>query len=356
MNFDLAVHRRQVDWLLLGSIILPLAGCISVQTGKPLYPTGPYDDGPMVIRKVLPNTPAFNAVQVGDKVVRLDDTPVKSIGQYFNLISSNKYITVTIEKSNSKNVTIAIDNFINPTSNQVYASPLDDGESFVVRQANADGEARLAGLMSAGHLFGTVSGTFWDKSYNIIEIRLTANVSEKCYDCELKNVALMDWNAKSWIQPISHEDAAWLIYPELNQPGQMMNVPPPVPIGVTALSTTVGTFGANRYGSYIYGTYSGHTISTIVPQYNYTLTNLALMQNLTVAIQRDNIRQQNKLRQEFISKRSGNLRIGKVNPGEKLMGYMFFAAPKNLSGPYVIFVDGGNRDSVGAVRLNINGQ
>lgn len=342
--------------VLFWVVLLQLTGCMSIQTGKPLVPAGPFDDGPMVIRKVFQDTPASNTIQTGDKILRLDDTPINSIGEYYKLVSSNKYSTVTIQKQNSSTITVDIGNLLAQDSYKSYASPLDDGESFVVRQTNADGEPRLAGLISAGHLFGTVSGTFWEKSYNIIEVRLTASVPSSCKECTLKNIALMDWNAQSWLQPISQEDAAWLIYPPLNQPSQMVNVPPPVPIGTTALSSTVGTFDANRYGNYIYGSYSGRTMSTIVPQYDYTLTNLAIMQNLTATIQRDNIQQQNQLRQDFVSKRSGNLRIGKLNSGEKIMGHVYFAVPKNLTGPYVVFVDGGSRDSVGAVRLNIHSQ
>jgi hypothetical protein len=338
--------------LFLGLLPL-LTGCMSVQQGKPLVPSGPLDDGPMVIRKVFQDTPAQSNIQVGDKVIALGNTPVRSIGEYFKLSSGNSYNTVTIEKSDGMRKTLSIDKLLKPNSHQAYASPLNDGETFIVRQSSADGEPRLAGLLSAGDLFGTISGTFWEKSNNVIEIRVTGTVSEKCSKCLLKNVALMDWNARSWIQPISIEDAAWLIYPALDQPGTVVNVPPPVPINATALSTTSGTFDAYRSGDYIYGNYAGHTVTTVVPQYDYTLTNMALMQNLAVSLQRDNIRQQNRHRHDFVSKRSGNLRTGNLNPGEKLMGHVFFAPPKNLTGPYLVFVDGGDSESVGAVRLDI---
>jgi len=355
MNAGLIPTRVFFNSLLLASLITLISGCVTVQTGKALTPSGPYDDGPMVIRKVFPDTPAVSNIDVGDKIIALGNTPIQSIGQYFNLLSNNAYDTFTLEKANGLRKTLAINHLLKPSSYDQYASPLNDGESFVLRQTTADGEPCLAGMFSGGDIFGTISGVFHDKASNVIEIRVTGTVATKCSECYLKNVALMDWKAQSWIQPISTEDAAWLIYPAQNQPGQMVNVPPPIPVSATAFSTTTGTFDAHRAGNYIYGTYRGQTTTTVVPQYNYALTNAALMQNLAVAIQQDNIRHQNKLRQDYVSKRSGNLRFGKLNPGEQILGYLYFSPPKHLTGPYVVFVDGGNRDSVGAVRLDLTG-
>jgi hypothetical protein len=318
-----------------------------------LTPPGPYDDGPFLIRKVFPNTPAVSYIEVGDKLIALGDNQIQSIGQYFRLISSNKYETFTIEKPDGTRKILSINHLLKPKSFEQYASPLNDGESFILRQTNADGEPCLAGFFSGGDIIGTISGTFHESASNVIEVRITGTASNQCTDCVLKNVAVMDWGAKSWIQPVSIEDAAWLIYPAQDKPGKLVNVPPPIPVSATAFSTTLGTFDARRAGNYIYGTYTGNAMTTVVPQYNYTLTNAALMQNLAVTIQQDKIRQQNKLRQDFVNKRSGNLRFGKLNPGERILGHLYFSPPKNLTGPYVVFVDGGNNERVGAVRLDL---
>ena len=309
----------------------------------------------MVVRKVMPASPSDTTIQVGDKIVALGPTPISSIGQYFKVISSEKPPSATLERPGTGQFTVAIDKLSDQTSHKPYASPLADGETFVIRQLNADGDPQLSGTIFFGSMYGNAMATLWDRMLYLIEIRLSLNVSDKCADCTMKNVALMDWGAKSWVHPASAAEVAWLIYPALNQPAPMVNVPPPTPIGAFAVSNTLGMFTAQQLGSYVYGNYSGQTVTTVVPRYDYTLTNVALMQNLASAIQADTIRQQNAHRQQFVGKRIGNFRLGSLNPGEKLVGYLFFAAPKNLVGPYLLVLDGGSADRVHYVRFDVSG-
>lgn len=171
----------------------------------------------MVVRKVMPASPSDTTIQVGDKIVALGPTPISSIGQYFKFISSEKPPSATLERPETGQFTVAIDKLSDQTSHKPYASPLADGETFVIRQLNADGDPQLSGTFFFGSMYGNAMATLWDRMLYLIEIRLSLNVSDKCADCTMKNVALMDWGAKSWVHPASAAEVAWLIYPALNR-------------------------------------------------------------------------------------------------------------------------------------------
>jgi len=331
-------------------LLCALAGCVSIQPGLALAPAGPRDDRPMIVRTVLPG--ASPIVRAGDRVVAMDSTPTRTLDEFVSEISTERYSTVTLEHDDGQRIVVPIDQLWDTSTKRVLVSPLGDGETFVYKETNADGQVQLVGLFFAGPMRGTIMATMWERSVRIIEVRVVVHVTESCKDCELKNISLLDLGARSWVQPAKIIDVAWSIYPPLNQPAPPIDVPPPVPVGATAFSSTTGNFSAQTYGSSVYGSYAGQTTTTMVPQYDYTATNVALAHNMGAAIQADKIRQQNVLRQNFVSSRLGNLRWGLLNPGEKVTGHVYFAAPRNLVGPYVAFVTG-NGDRWGAVRFDV---
>ncbi len=344
-------HIRLFALVCIGVIFS--SGCATVQNGIPLRPAGPLADGPTIIREVKEKSPASGLISPGDKIVAIDDTEVHSITEFYGVLAKQKHKTVILEKRDGNTRKLPIEVIADPETYESWAFPFKMGETLVYLQNNVEGKTQLSGLLYAGKLSGVAMATFWERDTNILEIRVELRVPNRCTTCTLENIAVMDWSAKSWLQPAPLVDVAWNIYPPLKQPAPPINVPPPVAVGYTGTSSAMGNISGYNYGNFFSGTYSGQTVSSLTPQYDYTMTNIAALHNLGSAIQRSKIQEQNKRRMQFVSIRAGNLRFGQLNAGERMIGHIFFVVPKYLSGPFILYIDAG-KNNVGFVRFDLD--
>jgi hypothetical protein len=129
-----------------------------------------------------------------------------------------------------------------------------------------------------------------------------------------------------------------------------MAVPPPTPIGYTGTTTTMGTFNAYSSGNYMSGTYSGTGITNVTPYYDYTATNMALAYNLGAMIRQSQIQTHGVARNSFVTRRQGNLRIGMLNPGERITGFVHYQLPTGFGGPFLVAIQAGK---LGVVRFDV---
>jgi len=201
-----------------------------------------------------------------------------------------------------------------------------------------------------------VSMERWQGTPNLLEVQVTFAAGKNCAKCTLKSFGIVDVAHNSLLTAVPMDQAAWIEYPDAGQPGQYVNVPPPIPVGATTTANISGTVNGTYQQFGNFGTYNG-TVSafgnaTTTYNYDYSATNAANMQNLGVAIRNANIQAQNAARAKFINERYGNLRLGLLNPGETVTGHMFFAAPIGFEGPYAFVVLGESKSN--AVLFNVS--
>jgi hypothetical protein len=312
------------------AVILSTAAITSCETtpGSPfaqahpdyLSVHGPLITDPAVVRSVIPASPADGKIAIGDTIMALGSDPVRSIDELFSILDKATPSEATLRRVDGSKYTVPISTLLDESTFQSWALPIAPGETLGYQGSNLDGATQQYGYVFAGATRGGAALTMWPGSYRLLEVAVTLQVPPDCTDCELRNIALMDWDAKSWLQVVSINDAATIAFPDLGAPKTLVSVPPPIPVAYSGVSTTTGTVQGSTFGNSVYGTYSGVTTGTVTPYYDYTATNMAQLTNLAVAIRNSQIDQRNAQRAQFVAKRYGNLRLGKLNPGERLAG------------------------------------
>ncbi|HET6444366.1 MAG TPA: hypothetical protein VFI27_07265, partial [candidate division Zixibacteria bacterium] len=107
----------------------------------------------------------------------------------------------------------------------------------------------------------------------------------------------------------------------------------------------------NSSGNSTYGNYAGTSITYVNPYYDYTAAFVSLAYNYGAVIKAARIRAHNKARQTFMNLRISNLRIGRLNPGERVTGYVHYQLPVGFDGPYLVVVKAG---TLGIVQFNLS--
>lgn len=325
--------------LLVAALV---AGCNTVPL-KPTYlrPYATPADATPVIRHVEPNSPAQSAVQVGDLVLSVDAKPIGSTMEFYSaLLPTPRNVHVRTKAGEEKDVPFSV--FVKPDSHEMWAWLIEPGQSISFELNNpVYGEHQEAALVYPRNAVALVSASLWTTDPQYIEVYLELRVNADCQDCKLENIAVLDISRNSWLTPVRPEHVAWALYPTAGQAPGLVSVPPPTPVGYTATGIQTGTLSARTYGSSTYGTYSGSGVSTVAPQYDYTLTNMALISNLSSMIQADKIRAHGAARDAFINRRQSNLRVGALNPGERVTGYVHFHLPDGFDGPFFVAVNAG---------------
>lgn len=333
---------------LLATILVLFTACASMnkmyETGKlaPLIPFGVSADSPPLVRYVEKNSPAENIVNVGDLIISVDGNPVKSTFNFYEIITPQAK-TVEIKTKTGKIKAVPFDKITQPNTYHSYVWLIEPGQTIIFKLHNPvykkDQDSALLYLHKAKAL---VSASMWRYEPRYLEVYMELRVDSDCQDCRLENIAVLDLSRKSWLTPVSPSYVAWSLYPYEEAPPSFMPVPPPVPVGYTASTTMAGTFSA--------GSFSGTGFTEINPYYDYTATNFATAYNLGVLIKQWQIQARSEARKKFVTKRLGNLRFGKLNPGERITGFVDFLIPDGFDGPYLIAVKGGD---LGIARFDI---
>lgn len=347
---------------LIGLSIVLLPGCTTVQTTDyadrvapvSLSPVGKHADSPATVEYVEPGSPADGVLAVGDRITKLDGNAITSTWDFVNKIGPLKPLTATIVTAGGAEKTVVSEAIYDPKQNKFHIFPFRPGEPFLFSQTPAAyNYDRNAAFLNIGGAWTLVSAGLFQSGVSglrYLELLMEIRVDDGCADCRLDNIAIADQTANSFLTAVSPEYAAWALYPTAGQAPQMMAVPPPTPIGATASTMGRGTFNAYTYGNRISGTFQGSGITTYTPTYDYTLTNMAMAYNLGAMIQQSRIQADTVARQRFVQRRTGNLRLGKLNPGERLSGYVFFQVPANMNGPFLVLLQG--KQITGAVFEN----
>ena len=264
-----------------------LIGCATTTTPSPteyqLYSAGPKKSDPAIIRYVNQDSPLSKVINKGDILIAIDGHEIKTFGDYWDFYKKTAKSATVLSKDGIKK---AFDAKAIGKSVFMY----DVGETLV----DEDGWANAG----TGHSIIIASAALWESDFKFLEVVFGMSTANGCKDCQIKNLGAMDWQAKSWLQPVKLLDVAWALYPPLDVPPQPINIPPPVPVQYIGSATTTGTVRMHGYGNYATGTYYGYTTSNVTPQYDYTLTNIAMLHNLSSTIQSARIKEQNEKDQE----------------------------------------------------------
>ena len=162
--------------------------------------------------------------------------------------------------------------------------------------------------------------------------------NQRCVDCKIDNIAVLDIGRNSWLSPISNIDVAWSVYPPVGEAPPMINIPPPILVGGGSSTITQGNFTGNINRNNISGSYTGTSTTMIHPQYNYTLTAFALAHNIGASIKRNQIITSNNARRAFVSRRASNLRFTTLNAGERVSGLVYYHLPVGFTGPFRVVI------------------
>lgn len=330
--------RALIACLLTGVV---LSGCVSpVVEREILSAIGPsFNDAP-VLRNIRAGSAAEGKLYAGDQVISVGSKHIASLQELWPALMESNAETFLLERDGSL-IELPITVLADVDTKTLNAFPLDWGETFTVDKKSVTGPTMRSGYVLAGRLDGQVAASVWKGRPDLLEIELQLFTPENCTDCRLRNVAVMDLSRKAWLSIVPIEQAAFAVVPEIGQPAQPVEVPPPTLVSATSTTTMQGNVNAQSYGNTTYGTYSGSAYTTTTPIYDYSNQYAALGHNLGVAIQNARIETANRERLEFANIRLGNLRVGALNPGEIVTGHLFFAAPIGFDGPYMVFVDAG---------------
>jgi len=340
--------------LFWGVLSADLAGCASNPKVDVLVPVGQPLDGPATVQFVTPEAQSTSKLAVGDKLVAIDTTPLPTFGDLLSKGAALKPIVYSFAKPTGEIFEVSA-NSVTDEKGQLKFSFVRPDDALVTT-APFISKPVPAGMTATEFGSAMVSMERWQGTPNLLEVQVTFAAGKSCTKCTLKSFGIVDLTRNSLLTIIPMDQAAWIEYPDAGQPGQYVNVPPPVPMGAMTTANITGTVNGtyNQFGSF--GTYNG-TVSafgnaTTTYNYDYSATNAANMQNLGVAIRNANIQAQNAARTKFINERYGNLRLGAFMPGETVTGHMFFAAPIGFEGPYAFVVMGESKAS--GVMFNVN--
>lgn len=290
---------------------------------------------------VNPEADIANKIEPGDTLISVGAERVDSYSQLIEMVSEveNFDRMLTLQANDGSTVRIPMEDAFPGDDEVSHVTWIQPGATAVTGSfENPDGEEQSSGLMQPGAFSVAVALRKWETTPTLLEVQLAISASQDCDECEFKNLGVLGLAHNSWVQPIPMNKAAWAVYPDLGNPGQMVDVPEPRPAGGTAYSSSYGTVNAYSYGNNIYGTYHGNTTTNYYQRYDYSATNTANMHNLGVAIRNARIENQNKARREFVAVRRGNLELGKFNPGQTMVGHVFYALPAGFDGPFGVEV------------------
>jgi len=346
--------RNFAKLLVLGLSSASLANCASNPKVDILIPVGQPLDGPATVQFVAPETQAATKLAVGDKLTAINASPLPTFGDLLSKGAAIKPAIYTFTKSTGEVFDVPVDS-VTDDKGQLKFSLMRPDDAFVLT-APFISKPVPAGMTATEFGSAMVSMERWQGTPNLLEVQVTFLAGKNCTKCTLKSFGIVDIAHNSLLTVIPMEQAAWIEYPDAGQPGQYVNVPPPIPIGATTTANISGTVNGTYQQFGNVGTYNG-TVSafgnaTTTYNYDYSATNAANMQNLGVAIRNANIQAQNAARTKFINERYGNLRLGALSPGETVTGHMFFAAPIGFEGPYAFVVMGESKSS--GVLFNVN--
>ncbi len=294
----------------------------------------------------MPDSSAQQYLDIGDTFTAVDRKEVAGTFDFYTFLSP-QVETFTVQRTSGEVEEIPASAVITKDGKQLNAWAIEPGETITFDQdVPVYGEARPAGLFYLDEATGLVTAGIWDTDPRLIELYIEIRVPHSCMDCQLKNIAVMDWGRRSWLAPVDSSTVAWRLFPTAGQPPSLMAVPPPVPLGYTANTYGTGQLSGYSQGSTFTGSYSGNAISSITPYYDYTLTNLASAYNLGAIFQQAKIEADTAARRAFVLDRYSNLRLGAFNPGEQITGYIHFAAPNGFEGPFIVALQGHSTPSL----------
>lgn len=330
------MHKQ--SWLLLLSAYI-LTGCTTAipQSSTILEPATLDLQAPPTVISVDQESEIAKIIEPGNQLIAVDETPTPNNATLLQLVADPSIFQRMghVKTTSGEVVKLPMEAIFPGTDNATSVNWIQPGSTAIYSPyTNPDGVEQTYGMITAGKLVAAIATRHWHSNPQILEVQLTAAAPTDCNSCGLKDIRVIELPHNSWVQPISINQAAWAVYPDIGSPEQKINVPPPTPVGGTAISNSYGTFSGQNYGNQTYGTYSGNTVTTYYPTYDYTATNAANIHNLAVAIRNERIENQNNARSKFITARVGNLRLGELNPGETIVGHIFYALPTDFSGPF----------------------
>lgn len=341
MKFD-------ASWVIGISVLIVTAvttGCnttgrSTVAQSEYLVPQAVNPADPVQVLAVDSKSPLYGTLKPGDKVTKVGITPLANFGQLMQLPTINPTDDVTVATSSGQLVTVKVQSFLQ-TDKFPEVLVMEPGAVMHTKDfVNVDGSPQKAGISGTDNFAVVASLTRFKATPQVLEVSLAAQSGNACATCGLKAVRLLDVSMQSWLSPVAVDTVAWMVYPDLGQGGQMVDVPAPIPVGGTAYSSTQGSVNAYTLGNTVQGNYQSSTYTNYQQRYDYSATNTANMVNMMTAMRNNQITLQNQERSAFVTKRFGNLRQGALAPGEMVTGHLFFAAPAGFNGPYMVFVDG----------------
>ena len=333
--------------MMMGIILTLLTGCATTPNPydrrKPDYllPYGPAAESTPLIRHVEADSPASSLVEVGDRIIDIDGKPVPNTYGFYQMLSPEAS-TIKVQGKGGSEKSIPVSKLIEPNTYHSWAWLYEPGQTLVFKLDNPTyGEEQNAALVIPKDSIALVTASIWPTSPRYLEIYIELRVNLTCTDCKLENIAVLDLSRNSWLTPVSSDHVAWALYPAAGQAPNLMAVPPPTPIGYTGTTSTTGSVNAYNYGNYTSGTYSGTGLSTVTPYYDYTATNIAMAYNLGAMFQQSQIQAHGSARDAFVTRRQSNLRIGQLNPGELITGFVHYQLPEGFDGPFLVAVQAG---------------
>lgn len=342
-----SIGSGAVVWIAALITTAMLTGCKTMggatgATAELMVPQTVNPTSPVQILAVDSASPLQNSLKPGDRVIQVGSTTISTFGELMQIPSIDPDDEVTISTGDGRLVKVSIQSFLQ-TNKFPEILVMEPGTVMYTKDfVNVDGQSQKGGISGNDDFAVVASLTRFRSTPEVLEVALAAQSGNGCKNCGLKAVRLLDVSKQSWLSPVAVDAVAWIVYPDLGQTGQMVNVPPPVPVGGTAYSRTQGNVSVYSLGNTAWGDYQSNTYTNYQQHYDYSATNTANMVNMMTTIRNNQIHQQNQNRATFATKRFGNLRQGTLAPGEMVTGHLFFAAPAGFNGPYMLFVDGEN--------------
>lgn len=318
-----------------------LSACSSGPGARPapLSPVGTHADSPPKVRHIVAGSSAGRHLDIGDTFIAIDGAEIDTTDGFYTRLTATTQ-TVTVNKLDGETVELPVSEIMSDKG-MLTALVLEPGTTITFDQdVPVYGDVQEAGLFYVGQSMGLVTSSTWDTNPRYLELYIDLHVPESCRDCRLDNVAVMDWERKSWLAPVNADQVAWNLFPSSGQAHMMMAVPPPTPVGYTANSHGWGQASGYSQGNSFSSTYSGNTSTTVTPSYDYTMTNMANAYNLGAALTQARIQADSDARSAFVRDRYSNFRLGPLNPGERVTGYVQYAVPQGFTGPFVVAFEG----------------
>lgn len=286
-------------------------------------------------------------IPIGAEIVAVDGSSTKNLGdvtkKYLDAFNKNSPPQEVVLNVNGEPRTVQGDKLYNPQNRHSKIVLFEKNKPYVLTK-EVTGQDTSAGALNTDNYSILQTALYWPTYPPMIEIISAYAAKENCKNCSFDDLQVKVSNAKLAFLPLDF--AANTIYPDLGPPGQTVAVPPPTVTGYNAFSTTTGSLYGHSYGNNYSGSYSGFTNTTYTPTYDYSAQNAAAFQNLGVAIRNASIQQQNSTRISFFQNRAGNLKVGKMEPGEAMTGSVFYRALGPVNGPIEVTTVLGKRKYV----------